>query len=881
MKKKMSTIKKIILSVVSVIVVIIAAYLIYNLVHYKMFDDYKEYLADNEAYEEGVAFSAKNDASKDVAGMALAAENDFLKLYIDIKTAEVAVYDKRTGTTTYSNPKNGAEDAIASKTHKAYLQSQLIVDFYNAARNSSTYNSYDYCVSRGQFEVQGITDGVRVLYTIGDMSSPTGIVPEYIEEERLETYLANLSEKNAKYVRQRYSAWEDKEGWVTIIDGAKGAPSQMRRMNEYLAEAGYTEDDYNQDMLASGVDGVIPTYFMIPLEYKLEADGLKVRIPVDHIEENGDGKLYRIQLLRYFGASDMADADGGYILVPNGAGSLIYFNNGKTDASAYSQYVYNIDPVSAEYLVRENTEPVRMPFYGMYYKNTDTGIFTVIEKGDSHAMVSANVAGSLNSYNYAYPTFIVRGSDSLAMFGTSGNAADLPIVEPKIYSTDIIVRYSFLEKGKGTYSGMANYYREKLVADGTLKALEKASDIPFYMDLIGGVKVDANVLGISYLDVFAMTTYEEAEEIVDDLAAGGVNRLVLNYQGWFNEGYYHDAPSKIKLVKELGSKKALERLTDKVEAAGGKLYGDVAFQKVSFIADDYNYTRESARYYGAGYTLSFGQVNPVTLQQTYALGYKETLYNVISPKFLVRYVDKFADKIGKYDISGISLRDLGDLLTSDKKRTEVILREQAKEIVKAQLGKLENTGKDLMVSGGNAYTWGYSDDLINIPVSGNRYLIIDRDVPFYQMLVHGYINYAGQAVNLDDSFDSVDSILTMIEYGSAPHFTFTGKASSEMKYTGLNGMYSTTYKNQAETATANENIFSWDQLAKDVYGKVNGVLRNVSDAQITKHEVLASGVVKVEYSNGITVYVNKQDVAADADGSTLAAKSYEVRGGER
>ena len=95
MKKKMSVIKKIILSVVSVAVVIVAVYMIYNLVHYKLFRDYKEYLGDNEAYEEGTLFTAKSDASPSVAGMQLAAENDFLKLYIDTKTAETAVYDKR------------------------------------------------------------------------------------------------------------------------------------------------------------------------------------------------------------------------------------------------------------------------------------------------------------------------------------------------------------------------------------------------------------------------------------------------------------------------------------------------------------------------------------------------------------------------------------------------------------------------------------------------------------------------------------------------------------------------------------------------------------------------------------------------------------------
>lgn len=880
MKKKMSTIKKIILSVVSVVVLAVAVYLIYTLVHYKLFRDYKDYLVDNEAYEEGTAFTAKSDSAPSVDGMQLAAENDFLKLYINTKTAETAVYDKRTGTTTYSNPPEGASDALASKTNKAYLQSQLIVDFYNASRNSTTYNSYDYSTSLGQFELESITNGVRVLYTIGDMSSETGIVPEYIETERLESYLAKLGEKDAKYVRQRFVEWEEKEGWMALVEGVKGAASQLRKMNSYLAEAGYTEEDYEADMIASGVEGALPTYFVIPLEYTLEADGLRVRIPVEQIEENGDGMIYRIQLLRYFGASNMADEDGGYILVPNGAGSIIYFNNGKTDASSYSQYVYDIDPVAAEYLVRENTEQMRMPVYGMYYKNTNTGILAVIEKSDSHAMINASVAGSLNSYNYAYPTFTLRGFDRLAMFGTGGSAADLPIVEPNLYSTDIIVRYSFLTEDYEGYSGMANYYREKLVADGILTRLDAAAEIPFYMDLIGGVKVDANILGISYLDIKAMTTYEQAEEIVDDLASGGVNRLVVNYQGWFNEGYYHDAASKIKLVKELGSKKELEALTDKLEAAGGKLYGDVAFQKVSYIADNFNYTREAARYYGAGYTVAFGQVSPVTLRQTSSLGYMETLYDIISPKFLVRYVDKFADKIGKYDITGISLRDLGDVLSSDKKRTEMILREEAKSIVLGQFEKLEATGKDIMVSGGNSYVWKYTDDLINVPLSGNDYLIIDEDVPFYQMLLHGYIDYTGAAINLDDSFDRVDSVLNMIEYGSAPHFTFTSEPSSEMKYTGLNSMYSTTYKNKTDTS-AQETIYSWDELAKSVYAEVNGVLKNVTNAEIVKHEILDSGVVKVTYDNGVIIYVNKQNAAADADGVQLAAKSYEVRGAER
>lgn len=874
--KKMSAIKKIILSVAAAALFIGIVYLAYTLVHYRFYREYKNYLTENEPYGNGTEFQALKDSEPAVQGMVLAAENENLKLYINTSTADTAVYDKRTGHTVYSNPPAADQDPIASGLNKNYLKSQFILDYYNQNRKSTTYDSYSYSTSRGQFEVQSIENGVRVLYTLGDMDSKTGIVPIYITSERLESFLSKLdSKKHANDVRNRYTEDSDIEGFLMLPESVQTAPATIRKMNTYLEEAGYTQEDYLADMEAAGAGEAERIYFVVPLEYTLNQDKLMVRLPVSHIEENGGGMVYRIQLLRYMGAAGVDEK--GYMLVPNGAGSVINFNNGKSDANEYNQFVYNIDPVSAEYLVRENLEQVRMPLFGMYYEDSHTGMFTVIEKADSQASITANISGKLNSYNYVYPTFQLRGNDKLAMFGTTGNEADLPIVEKELYPSDIVVSYSMLTQEHEGYSGMANYYRERLIADGTLKKLAEANDIPFFMDLIGSVKKTSYFLGTQYLDVFSMTTFEQADEIVDDLAAGGVKRLMLNYQGWFNEGYYHDAASKIKLDKELGSKKELEALTEKVEAAGGKLFGDVAFQKLSYIADNYNYTRESARYYGAGYVVSFGQVSPVTLRQTASLGYRETLYNIISPKFLVRYVDKFSSKIGKYNITGISLRDLADTLSSDKKRTEVITREEAKQIVTGQLEKLAGTGKALMGSGGNAYSWKYLTELTNVPTAGNDYLIIDYDVPFYQMIVHGCIDYAGTAVNLDDSFDQVDSILNMIEYGAAPHFTFTAESSSEMKYTGLNSLYCTTYKNKADTSDG-QTIYTWEELAKRVYNEVNSVLKHVNSATMKKHEVLASGVIKVTYDNDVVIYINNQDKAADADGKTLEAKSYEMEG---
>lgn len=81
------------------------------------------------------------------------------------------------------------------------------------------------------------------------------------------------------------------------------------------------------------------------------------------------------------------------------------------------------------------------------------------------------------------------------------------------------------------------------------------------------------------------------------------------------------------------------------------------------------------------------------------MGYRETNYNVLSPRYLIRHIDKFTDKINKVDISGISLRDLGDVLPSDKRRSEIINRQEAKQIIVGQFEILDDTIDHLMVTG--------------------------------------------------------------------------------------------------------------------------------------------------------------------------------------
>lgn len=400
----------------------------------------------------------------------------------------------------------------------------------------------------------------------------------------------------------------------------------------------------------------------------------------------------------------------------------------------------------------------------------------------------------------------------------------------------------------------------------TLKS--EGGDIPFYYDIIGGVKETTHFLGIQYLRVNPMTTFEEAEEIAQRLNKAGVKHQVMNFQGWMNGGYYHDVVNKVSILRQLGGKDALEKLNSAMARLGGELYADVAFQQVTEISKRYNVAQETSRYYGAGYAASYGVLNPANLRITSSLNYTENIYNLLSPKYLDYYVTHFLDATENLSVSGISLRDLGNELHADKRRTEVINREEALMVVEAELDKIANSGKNVMVSAANMYAFKSADHIIDAPMTATEYVIVDDTIPLYEMIVHGCVDYAGQTMNMASTDDKQKDLLHMVEYGASPRYVFTAKEASEMKETALGRLYAT-------------NVDNWLDEASENYRFVNEALSAVSDAQMVEHVKLSDTLVRVTYSNDVTIYINYSTEDAQADGLTIPARAYQLAGGAK
>lgn len=859
-KKPLSVGKKVLYTLIAVAAICGLCYLAYFLVHFTFYNEYEQYLSSYE-YEEAKELVVEKTALKGYKNYKLVTQTDTLELYLNQKNSDIAVLDKRTGEITFGIPENADSDPVANKSNKNYLKSHLIVEYFNSARTKGTYDSFTMAVDRDQVAYEGIDNGVRVIYTLGDFSDDIGRVTSYLSIEKFDEIMAALPEKDAEAFARYYTDKSDVAGMRQILKAAKSKKATRKIIDDMLASVGFTLEDCAEQMALAGATVTIPISFSIPVEYRLVDDHLDVSIPVSGIEENGGGSVYRIQVLNYFGAQD--SDHNGYIVIPNGDGSIINFNNGKVGTvGSYSQFIYGIDMLAADYTQVEYSNNASMRLFGLCSENKT--ILTTIEDGASFAYVTAGVSRKINNYNYVNAGFVIRGSETLEMFGTTGNEATLPIVEPAPYDHNLSLRYSFLDEAHSGYSGIAQYMRERLISEGVLQEKTENGDIKLYYDVISGVKMTEFFLGKQYLGLTAVTTFDQAGQMAKFFGDSGIRNQVMNLQGWFNGGYYHDVADRIRIPFKLGGKRDLEKLNQSLAEMGGSLFADVAFQKVSYASKHFNYQTESAKYYGSGFVAAFGQVNPVTLRSTASLGYSETLYDLISPKFLVRYVDQFTSKFSKYDVDGISLRDLGSSLHSDKRRTNQIHREEALDVVTAMLQKVEDSGKTVLLNNANDYAWQYADDIINLPLSDNDFIIVDANIPLYEMIVHGSIDYCGSAYNLSAASNSREQVLTMLEYGAAPHFTFTWENSSEMKYSGLNSNFATTFA-------------SWKNTAVDVYSEVNAVLSQVSGEMMKSHEILGNGLRKVVYTNGVTIYVNYSNQDLMADGLTIPALGYAVQ----
>lgn len=790
-----------------------------------------------------------------VGNMQIAAQNDSLELCINPKTTEIAVKDKRTGNVWYSNPQGRNSNGASADA----LSSQMYVTYFDTKRNEMQYSSYSDSVKKNQFKIESLDGGVKVTYTMGTMTVEADSIPKYMSKARLNALLSKVKTEDDKdAISESFTEDTAKPGRMIFMDSAKQSDIIMGQIIEGLKEAGYTSKDLKIDNAQAGIQTQSEaSYFTIPLEYQLVDDKLSVTVPSDQIVEKGGDKILYMEPLEYFGAG--STKDNGYLFVPSGCGGLINFNNGKKTEQQYIQSVYGEDYAAAGHNMSEISEPIRMPVFGL--KKGNAAVFAYIDNGDGDASIIAGVSGTACPYNYVHPRFTLRTTDKVALSQASGTVGEMKIVENASYKGPFNVKYCFLKQNDADYSGMARYYRDILTKNGTLKPLSKTDGVPFYLDVLGAVEKDKYFVGVPYQGVCPMTTYQQAGDILSAFRKSGVKNIQMRYLGWFNGGINNNVPRSIDMISRLGGKNDLQSLEKNLSSNGGRLYLDAALQQVAYNTPHYDESKESARYLDQ-WAVENCDDNMATI--SFAGLPDNAFYDVVSPNSLPGLVDNFLSKFEKLGVKGLSLRDMGSLLISDKRDKYPINREISKYIVIDQLKKMAKNNQ-LIISGGNNYSLPYANSFVDVPSTGNNYYLLDQVVPFYEMVVHGSVDYSGEAANISSSEDVNSQILHMMEYGLTPHYLVSYQDGSELKDTAFEKYYSTGYQN-------------WLSDAAEAYQQVDSVYSQLRTAKIQQYKICQKGVSETVYDNGVTVYVNHTAKPVTIGSVTINANGYTLGG---
>ena len=153
----------------------------------------------------------------------------------------------------------------------------------------------------------------------------------------------------------------------------------------------------------------------------------------------------------------------------------------------------------------------------------------------------------------------------------------------------------------------------------------------------------------------------------------------------------------------------------------------------------------------------------------------------------------------------------------------------------------------------------YVTDIVDIPTSDSRLQSEKESIPFVQMVLHGYINYTGQPLNLADNYQN--ELLKSVEYGCGLRYTLNFAEAEILKNTQYSYLFST-------------NVRYWKEKAVAEYKKVQQVLGKVQNAKIIEHFSPSENLYVTGYDNGIYIAVNYGSTDSSYNGIPINAKDY-------
>lgn len=799
----------------------------------------------------------------------LVASNTHFELYLNENNTYFKVVDKRNGEVWQSNPSIPdpweAESGKITPTAVEKQKATLEVQYVDANGSLTTINNYKFAISHpesklsaaGQrtYKIKYLSNGFQVLYMLEDLEVDYLFFPKFLPKETMETL-----EDRSILEQIAYTKFDEATGLYEIARYETMSRLVINRLYDiFYGKLGYTRERAIEENFSYGyTEEYEKIRFQIGIEVKLTDKGIETAIMRNTLQEFGGSRISSIALYPMFGTaiSEIAGVPTeGYIVLPDGTGAIMNFNNGKYYQNPYRKRLYGQDLALLPFKMREQQQDITIPVFGMVKEQG--GFAGIITAGDAMATINADVSGRIDSYNNVFVSFNLRESEAITL-GTPSVPHGITLWTKPIVRTDFVVAYEFLTGTKNSYVGVAESYRNHLMDTYGLTLSDNTNQTIITAEFLGAYDKKEFFLGIPYTTTRSLTTFKQAQKIISQMQDLAIDDINVIYSGIFNGGLSQSIETNINIERVLGDGSGFNRMVSALEAKDIPVYASIKLMTVN------GYRRFSDQY---TYTAKRITGNNAYLYEYHfptGLPYSETMYPhsdadyIVNPQYYQAIYNKLA-KDFKHEYLDLSM--LGHYLTGSYDKTNIIFKQDA---LRLQQAILASSDRNLMLRNPMGFAIPYANYITDLPTDTTLYAIIDNQVPLLQLALSGLVDYAGNSINIISTRSIEYNFLKAIETGSNLKYTLTYDDSRELLNTEYNQYNSTYYKN-------------WLNLMQAQKAELDNL--GIHQGRLIHHEIIAPNVYKVTYAHGLEIVINYNLTPISYQGQFVFAMNYKVVGG--
>jgi len=431
---------------------------------------------------------------------------------------------------------------------------------------------------------------------------------------------------------------------------------------------------------------------------------------------------------------------------------------------------------------------------------------------------------------------------------------------------DIAIKYHLLSGERADYSGMAQVYRKyQLDRKACVPLKERIKTRPelayaaksLEIRIRNGWKpmptsVEEQTVATEPPMKVAVT-FDRVGDILDEFKRQGIERAEICLVGWNQKGHDGRFPQHFPVEEQLGGEARLRRLIKKAQSMGFQIVCHSSSYDAYSIADTWDAEYVIKRPDGSlhkGGLLSGGRMYAVCPQRAYERFTPKELRTIATLGFRgLHYIDV---------LTVIQPRDCFD-------PRHPLNRNQSAVLLGKMLGEAQDIFGGSASEGGHDFCCGKLDYALYASIVPPKpHPMVDRMVPFWQLIYHGIILDNPFPTTCNYTIKDEVSRLTLIEFGGRPFFYF---------YSNYRDNGDAWMGKEDLTCADNKTLVESVAKIKEGYDEFNK-LSHLQTEFMERHEPVEKDVFRTVFSNGSEIISNYRKEAFTYKGRIIQPMKY-------